>query len=30
MPEDVIVHPGNGESTTIGEEMKTDPFMKMV
>jgi hydroxyacylglutathione hydrolase len=30
LPEDVIVHPGHGESTTIGEEMKTNPFVKMV
>jgi hydroxyacylglutathione hydrolase len=30
LPADVIVHPGHGESTTIGEEMKTNPFVKMV
>lgn len=30
LPEDVIVHPGHGESTTIGEERKTNPFVKMV
>ena len=30
LPEDVIVHPGHGESTTIGDEMKTNPFVKMV
>lgn len=30
LPEDVIVHPGHGGSTTIGDEMKTNPFVKMV
>jgi len=30
LPEDVIVHPGHGDSTTIGEERKTNPFVKMV
>ena len=30
LPEDVIVHPGHGESTTIGDEMKTNPFVKMI
>ena len=30
LPEDVIVHPGHGDSTTIGDEMKTNPFVKMV
>ena len=28
--EDVIVYPGHGDSTTIGDEMKTNPFVKMV
>ena len=30
LPQDVIVHPGHGGSTTIGDEMKTNPFVKMV
>ena len=30
LPEDVIVHPGHGDTTTIGDEMKTNPFVKMV
>ena len=30
LPEDVIVHPGHGGSTTIGDEMKSNPFVKMV
>jgi glyoxylase-like metal-dependent hydrolase (beta-lactamase superfamily II) len=30
LPEDVIVFPGHGDSTTIGDEMKTNPFVKMV
>lgn len=30
LPEDVIVHPGHGDSTTIGDEMKSNPFVKMV
>ncbi len=29
LPEDVIVYPGHGDSTTIGDEMKTNPFAKM-
>jgi len=30
LPTDTIVHPGHGESTTIGDEMKSNPFVKMV
>jgi hydroxyacylglutathione hydrolase len=30
LPEDVVVHPGHGESTTIGDEMKTNPFVQMI
>jgi glyoxylase-like metal-dependent hydrolase (beta-lactamase superfamily II) len=28
--EDVIVYPGHGESTMIGDELKTNPFVKMI
>ncbi len=30
LPSDVIVYPGHGGSTTIGDEMKTNPFVKMI
>ena len=30
LPEDVIIFPGHGESTTVADEMKTNPFVKMV
>ncbi len=30
LPHDVIVYPGHGDSTTIGDEMKTNPFVKMI
>ena len=30
LPADVIVYPGHGDSTTIGDEMKTNPFVKMI
>jgi glyoxylase-like metal-dependent hydrolase (beta-lactamase superfamily II) len=30
LPEDVIVYPGHGPSTTIADEMKTNPFVKMI
>lgn len=29
LPADTIVYSGHGESTTIGDEMKTNPFVKM-
>jgi hydroxyacylglutathione hydrolase len=30
LPQDVIVYPGHGGSTTIGDEMKTNPFVNMI
>ena len=30
LPEDVIVHPGHGDTTTIGDERKSNPFVKMM
>ena len=29
LPADVIVHSGHGDTTTIGDEMKSNPFVKM-
>ena len=28
MPKDVVVYPGHGESTTVGDELKNNPFLK--
>lgn len=30
LPEDVVVYPGHGPSTTIADEIKTNPFVKMI
>jgi len=30
LPEDVIVYPGHGPSTTIADEIKTNPFVKLI
>ena len=30
LPEDTVVYPGHGGSTTVGDEMKTNPFVKMI
>jgi hydroxyacylglutathione hydrolase len=30
LPEDVVVYPGHGDFTTIGNEMKSNPFVKMI
>ncbi len=30
LPADVVVYPGHGDTTTIGDEMKTNPFVKMI
>jgi glyoxylase-like metal-dependent hydrolase (beta-lactamase superfamily II) len=28
LSDDTVVYPGHGESTTIGEERRTNPFLK--
>jgi hydroxyacylglutathione hydrolase len=30
LPEDVVVYPGHGPATTIADEIKTNPFVKMI
>ncbi|MEO6069025.1 MAG: MBL fold metallo-hydrolase [Chitinophagaceae bacterium] len=30
LPADVIVYPGHGDTTTIGDEIKSNPFVKLV
>ena len=30
LPEDVVVYPGHGDTTTIGDEIKTNPFVHML
>lgn len=30
LPQDVVIYPGHGDSTTIGDEMNSNPFVKMV
>jgi Zn-dependent hydrolases, including glyoxylases len=29
LPEDTVVYPGHGEATTVGEEMRLNPFLKI-
>jgi len=29
LPSDVVVYPGHGDTTVIGDEMKTNPFVRM-
>jgi glyoxylase-like metal-dependent hydrolase (beta-lactamase superfamily II) len=28
LPEDTVVHPGHGPATTLGEELRTNPFLR--
>jgi hydroxyacylglutathione hydrolase len=28
LPDDTVVHPGHGSSTTIGQERETNPYLK--
>ena len=30
MPESVVCYPGHGESTTVGHELKNNPFLRAI